>query len=117
MSSIFLRNLLQTRRGIVAATLLGLLLVGMQVESQRHAISHVGEWMHQSQDAGLQPPVDQDGCATCALFAGGANAAPAATNAVIATIEDFVAPRAQVTAAPTLASPSPYQSRAPPSIF
>ncbi len=97
--------------------LLGLLLVGMQIESQRHAIGHVGEWMQQSHDAGLQMPADQDACAICALFAGGANAAPAASAAAAAPVADFVAPRAPVAAAATTASPSPYQSRAPPSLL
>ena len=117
VSSKFLRNFLRTRRGIAAAMLLGLLLVGMQLESQRHAIGHVGEWMQQPHTAGLQLPADQDACAICALFAGGANAAPAASAAAAAPVEDFVAPRAHTFTAPTAESPSPYHSRAPPSLL
>jgi hypothetical protein len=115
--SSFRRDLVRTRRGIAVAALLGLLLVGMQIESQQHAIGHFGEWIQQQHDAGLQVPVDQDACATCALFAGGANAAPADIAAAAVLSADFEAPREPGTTIAALGSPSPYQSRAPPSIL
>ena len=104
------------RHHAIAVLLLGLLLVGMQTGAQLHAIGHFGEWMQRPHDLGLQLPDDDDACAICALFAGGANAAPAETAAKATTAADFQAPREPRTTSAALASPSPYQSRAPPLI-
>jgi hypothetical protein len=115
--SSFRRDLLRTHRGIAVAALLGLLLVGMQTEAQLHAIGHVGDWTQRPHDIGLQLPDADDACAICALFAGGANAAPADAAAKTAATADFQAPREPRATSAALASPSPYQSRAPPSVL
>lgn len=104
------------RRHAVAVLLLGLLLVGMQTGAQLHAIGHFGEWMQRPHDLGMQLPDDDDGCAICALFAGGANAAHAHAAAETAAGADFQTPREPRTTSAALASPSPYRSRAPPLI-
>ena len=104
-----------TRRYRTAVALLfAFLLVAMQQGAQSHALEHVGDWLKRPHDAGLQLPVDDPVCATCALFAGGAGAAPAGTSAHATPIADFIAPHRPVTSA-TADLPSSYLSRAPPS--
>jgi len=109
------RSITRRRRNAAAALLLGLLLVGMQTGAQLHAIGHFGEWMQRPHDLELQLP-DDDACAICALFAGGANAAPSETAEKATAAADFQAPREPRATSAALASPSPYQSRAPPLI-
>jgi hypothetical protein len=115
--SSFRRDLFRAHRGIAVAALLSLLLLGMQTEAQLHAIGHVGDWVQRPHDIGLQLPDADDACPICALFAGGANAAPADAAAKTAATADFQAPREPRTTSAALASPSPYQSRAPPSVL
>ena len=104
-----------TRRYRTATALLfAFLLVAMQQGAQLHALEHVGGWLQRPHDSGLQLPVDDSVCATCALFAGGAGAAPAGTTPHATPIADFVAPQRPVTSA-TFDLPSSYLSRAPPS--
>jgi len=110
------RNLVCTRRGIAIAALLGLLQVGAQIESRRHALGHFGEWLQQPHDAGLQLPADQDACPLCALFAGGADAASADFPIAAHSAADHPVLRERAAPRVTTASPSPYRSRAPPSI-
>lgn len=104
-----------TRRYRTAtALLLAFLLVAMQQGAQSHALEHVGDWVQRPHDSGLQLPVDDSVCAMCALFAGGAGAAPAGTTAHASPIADFAAPQRHVTSA-AVNLPSSYLSRAPPS--
>jgi hypothetical protein len=94
--------------------LLSLLMLGMQLQAQVHALEHVGEMLRHSADHSVVPIADT--CATCALFAGGANAigcnAPqsqfafAAAETPLCSFASFAS-----------AAPSYYLSRAPPSLL
>jgi hypothetical protein len=104
-----------TRRYRTAVALLfAFLLVTMQQGAQSHALEHVGDWLQRPHDSGLQLPVGDAVCATCALFAGGTGAAPSGAAADAATFADFIAPPRPATSA-TVDFPSAYLSRAPPS--
>ena len=96
----------------VVAVLLALLLMFMQL----HALEHDNVRLHRAHDAGMQAPADDAVCAMCALFAGGANAAAAEASALGASATDF-SPPSRAIALVAIASPSPYQSRAPPPIL
>jgi hypothetical protein len=103
------------RRPIIVA-LLALLLVMMQQGAQLHALEHDNGRLLRSHDVGLQAPASDAACAICALFAGGANAAVADTAPSSAPVENFSLPSHAI-ALLAVASPAPYQSRAPPSIL
>jgi hypothetical protein len=111
----FLESCLVMRRcRPVVAVVLALLLAMMQQAAQLHALEHDSARLHRAHDAGLQVPGDDGVCAICALFAGGTDAAPAqATLGPEPAVEFPLPSRAIVRVA--VASPSPYQSRAPPS--
>jgi len=100
-------------RHAAAAFLLGLLLVGGQIEAQWHALGHFGEWMHRPHEIGLQLPDSDDACAICALLAGGANAVSASASTAAAAPHGFIAPHEPVARA-TFAAASYYRTRAPP---
>ena len=105
-----------TRHNPVVAVLLALLLLLMQQGAQLHALEHDGDRLRRAHDSGMEAPAADTACALCALFAGGAHAAPAAAPSDPPAVVGFGrAPRA--TALVAVASPSPYQSRAPPSIL
>jgi hypothetical protein len=91
---------------------LSLLLVGMQLGSELHAIAHVGESLRHTSDYSLIAPVDET-CAMCALFAGGANAAAGDNDAPTIAVSDETAPRLAPASIATRA-PAYYSSRAPP---
>jgi hypothetical protein len=95
------------------ALVLSLLLMGMQLGAQLHALEHDGERLARPHDAGLVAPTADDVCPICALFAGGAHASPAPEYRFAATplAEARVAGKSA-----TLAGDAPayYQSRAPP---
>lgn len=99
-------------RRLVRAIVLSLLLVGVQYGAQLHALEHVGEALRHAKHQSFSVP-DDEVCAICALFAGGANA-----------LSDHAEPAAAVffgeedpPYAPTpiaAATPRFYESRAPP---
>jgi hypothetical protein len=100
----------------IAAVLLALLLMLMQLGAQLHALEHDNDRLHRAHDSGMQAPTADTACAICALFAGGAHAAAAGTTSHPEAVVEFgLASRAIALIA--VASPSPYQSRAPPSIL
>jgi hypothetical protein len=95
---------------------LSLLLVGMQLGAQLHALEHDGERFSRQHDAGLVAPTADDVCPICALFAGGAHASPASEQRFVAS------PLAEARVAgesATLAGIAPvyYQTRAPPALL
>jgi len=100
----------------IVSVLLALLLVFMQQGAQLHALEHDNARLHRAHDAGMQAPGDDAVCAMCALFAGGAGAAAAEAPTLPAPVADF-SPPSRAIALVAIASPSPYQSRAPPSIL
>jgi hypothetical protein len=99
------------RRPFVAL-LLGLLLVGMQYGSQLHALEHVKEALENAQHQSFTLPNDEV-CAICALFAGGANALADEVDLGTPVVgsEEHVSYAPLLTARATLRF---YDSRAPP---
>ena len=96
--------------------LLAFLLVAMQQAAQWHALDHFGEWLQRPHEPTLLAPQADLPCAVCALFAGGASAAP--SNATAAPF-DAVGVGISGHVAPSLATaaPSPYLIRAPPALL
>jgi hypothetical protein len=98
---------------VILTFLLSLLLVGMQQESQRHALEHLRPLLTRAHDVGVQAPVADDACAECALLAGGTDAVVSVFEALPSTAQNSehgsfaFTPRA-------VAAPSYFQSRAPP---
>jgi len=104
-----------TRLDRLTATLvLSLLLVGMQLGGELHALTHFGEALKQTTDHSLVAPSDEP-CPICTLFAGGANAAAGDVDvgalAGVVEANPFSAPASIATPAPSY-----YSSRAPPSL-
>ena len=94
------------------ALILSLLLLGVQLEAQLHALSHVGEALGHSRDHSLVAPNDQ-ACAQCTLLAGGANALAGGGDDIAVTL----AAQEHTLSAPVSVTPafsSYYQTRAPP---
>jgi len=98
---------------IALTFLLSLLLVGMQHESQRHALEHLQPLLTRVHDVAVHAPVDGAACVECALLAGGADTTPNGAGAI--------APPAAAAGRPTFAftsraaaAPSWFDSRAPP---
>ena len=92
------------------------LLLGMQHEVQVHALQHLGATLHPRHDQGLQAPIADAPCLECALLAGCASVigagdseqsfAPVPAERIVIAI-----------ASRSLAAPSSYSSRAPPSLL
>ena len=99
-------------RRLLRAVVLSLLLVGVQYGALLHALEHDGEALRHAQGQSFSVP-DDEVCAICALFAGGANALADHTNPAAAVFFGEHAPPY----APTpiaAAAPHFYESRAPP---
>ena len=98
---------------IVFTVVFSLLMLGMQLEGQRHALQHIGDQLHRQHEQGLQLPQGEIVCAECALLAGSSNAVAgniASELAVFADPERFEAQFSSQSAA----APAYYSSRAPP---
>jgi hypothetical protein len=95
---------------------LALLLAGMQLGAQLHALEHDGERLARPHGAALILPAADDACAICASFAGGAHASPAPDDRFVADriADSLVAPEFATFAG---AAPAYYQTRAPPALF
>ena len=98
----------------IIAIILALLLVLMQQGALLHEIGHDRDRLLHANDTGLQVPVTDGPCALCALFAGGAAAVVSTFALHTPSVADRYVPW-QAIAHAAFASPSPYQSRAPPS--
>ena len=96
----------------VLAVLVSLLLLGMQQEGLRHALTHFHPAAAERQIS--QAPTDPP-CAECALLAAGSAALTHDAPPPAATASVYVAPPPALVA-PALAPPSYYRSRAPPSL-
>ena len=98
------------------ALLAGFLLVAMQQAAQWHALDHLGAWFQHAHEQALHVPTPDGPCAICALFAGGASAAPSETTSFPPPEAGFLA-----SAFPDLllatAAPSSYRIRAPPALL
>ena len=95
---------------------LSLLLVGMQVGAQLHALEHDGERLARPHDAALLAPGTGEVCAVCASFAGGSHAIPTSIHTI-----GVVPPRAARSTSPFASiagtPPAYYQTRAPPALL
>jgi hypothetical protein len=103
----------RTSRTVLLTFVFSLLMLGMQLEGQRHALQHLGDRLHRPHEQGLQLPQGEIVCAECALLAGTSNAVAgesASTPPVVAANERFHAPFSSRSADP----PAYYSSRAPP---
>jgi hypothetical protein len=100
------------RYRLFLAVLLSLLVVAMQQEALRHALSHVAGPTDYAQ---LVKPAPDAPCAECAWLAAGAAALIGDPPATPAASDAFDLP-APTPVAPPLAAPSFYHSRAPPSL-
>lgn len=95
---------------------LSLLLLGMQLGAQLHALEHDGERLARPHGVGLVNPAADEICIICAAFAGGAHASPAPEQRFAA---DSPADSRVATELATFAGVAAtyYQSRAPPSLL
>ena len=100
----------------LVALALSLLLLGMQLGAQLHALEHDGERLARPHGVALIIPTADDVCAICASFAGGAHASPAPDHRFVANplAESLVAAEFATFAG---VAPAYYQSRAPPALF
>jgi hypothetical protein len=93
-----------------------LLYISMQREVQVHELQHLGGILHPAQEQGFQAPAADATCLECSLLAGGASAMaaefPALPLVMVATSRALGA-----IASRSLAAPSYYSSRAPPSLL
>ena len=97
---------------LLHAIALSLLLVGMQLGSELHALEHFGEALKHTPDHSWTASGDEL-CPICAMFAGGANAIAGTFDPATVTPTAESVPRVASTSIAT-AAPSYYYSRAPP---
>ncbi len=103
----------RTFRTVFLTFVVSLLMLGMQLEGQRHALQHLGDRLHRPHEQSLKAPQGEIVCAECALLAGTSNAvagSAASTLPAVAANARFDAPPASH----SVAAPSYYSSRAPP---
>ena len=97
---------------LIQAIALSLLLIGMQLGSELHALEHVGEALKHSPDHSWTTSGDEQ-CAICALLAGAATAIAGKVDVGPSEPATHFKPRLALTAIAADA-PSYYSSRAPP---
>ena len=98
---------------VVLTVLLSLLMLGMQLEGQRHALQHLGNWLHRPHEQGLQLPQGDIACAECALLAGTSNAIAGSRTSALPAVAANERIEAQLLSR-SVAAPTYYSSRAPP---
>jgi hypothetical protein len=100
----------------IVTVVFALLLLGMQREVQVHALQHLGSVLHPAHEQGIQQPTADASCLECALLAGGAPAVATdvpGLSAVAVGASRVLGNFASL----SLAAPSYYFSRAPPSLL
>jgi len=104
------------RLRIFVTIVFSLLLLGMQREAQVHALQHLGSTLHPAQEQGIQAPKADVSCLECSLLAGGTSAV---ANEIPALPPDTVRATRIVgaIASRSVAAPSYYSSRAPPTLL
>ncbi len=98
---------------VVLTFVFSLLMLGMQLEGQRHTLQHLGDRLHRPHEQGLQLPQGDIACAECALLAGTSNTVAGS----IASTLPVVAANERLDAqflSQSVAAPAYYSSRAPP---
>ena len=92
------------------------LLLVMQQAERAHALTHIGDWFRASHDRALIIPDFESQCGVCAMFAGGSTAAIDSATPVAPPFLGFAIPTFAV-ASRSVAAPSYYASRAPPTLL
>ena len=92
------------------------LLLVMQQAEHAHALGHIGDWFHTSHDRALYLPDFESQCGICAMFAGGSTAAIGSATPLPPPFVGFATPAFAV-ASRSVAAPSYYASRAPPTLL
>jgi hypothetical protein len=111
-TKLHLESLVARSRRPFVALILSLLLLGVQVEAQLHALEHVREALGHSRHHSLVAPSDA-ACAECRLLAGSGNAiAGDSGEAAVTLVAQERARSAPVSVTPAFSSY--YQTRAPP---
>jgi hypothetical protein len=101
---------------VILTTVFSLLMLGMQLEGQRHALQHLGDQLHRTHEQGVQLPQGEVACAECSLLAGtssaiaGSGFVPLAIAAVVERFDRDFSSR-------SVAAPAYYSSRAPPALL
>jgi hypothetical protein len=106
----------RTVPSIALTVVFSLLMLGMQLEGQRHALQHLGDQLHRPHEQGLQLPQDETVCAECALLAGTSNAVASSS----AWLPPVTAAYERLDAhflSHSVAAPNYYSSRAPPALL
>ena len=98
---------------IVLTFLLSLLLVGVQQESQRHALEHLRPLLTRAHEVGIHAPVADVTCVECALLAGGTDAVAVGAGTLHSQATS-VEHRTFAYTPRVVPAPSHFQSRAPP---
>jgi hypothetical protein len=98
---------------VVLTFVFSLLMLGMQLEGQRHALQHLGDRLHRPHEQGLQLPPGEIVCAECALLAGTSNAVPGSSVSPLSVVAADERLNAQFLSQ-SVAAPAYYSSRAPP---
>ena len=101
---------------ITSAFVLSLLLFGMQLEAQRHAIAHLGDALRAAHEQGVQQSATDVPCAECALLAGASHALPGDIGSLSPAAADF-ARGSLAFVSYAVPAPSFYSSRAPPALL
>jgi hypothetical protein len=98
---------------VLLTTVFSLLMFGMQLEGNRHALQHLGDQLHRSHEPSVQLPQSEAVCVECELLAGTASAV--AGRVIIVPGAIAIAERFHHRApSPSVAAPAYYSSRAPP---
>jgi hypothetical protein len=98
---------------VVLTVVCSLLMLGMQLEGQRHALQHLADRLHRPHEQGLQLPQGEIACAECALLAGTSNAIASSSVSSLPVVADTKRFDAQFLSQ-SVAAPTYYSSRAPP---
>ena len=103
----------RTFRTAVLTFVFSLLMLGMQLEGQRHALQHLGDRLHRPHEQSMQLPQGEIVCAECALLAGTSNAVATSSASTLPVVAADERLDAQFLSQ-SVAAPAYYSSRAPP---
>jgi hypothetical protein len=98
---------------VVLTTVFSLLMLGMQLEGQRHTLQHLGDQLYRPHEQGLQLPQGEIACAECALLAGTSNVIAGSSVSSLPVVADTERFDARFFSQ-SVAAPTYYSSRAPP---
>jgi hypothetical protein len=97
----------------ILTVVFSLLMLGMQLEGQRHALQHLGDRLHRPHEQGMQQSQGEIVCAECALLAGTSNAVAGSSASPLPVVAANERVDPQVLSR-RVAAPAYYSSRAPP---